>query len=486
MKKSWPIVLVCGLISLSSSAATPIIPSSVNAQPFASYDDAPATVDADDPAIWVHPERPGESLIIATLKDAGLVVYDLRGRIVQLIAPPNLPTILHQDPPTPAGLNLGPPNACRESEGETFGRFNNVDVVYGVKFGKQRRDVAVVTDRGCDRLRIYAIDSDHPHGPLVDITADDTPRVYPWRVVQPSPIQAAELDAGFQANPLDDQDTGYGVGLWHDGDDLYAFVSQRNRSAVQQLKLVAAPNGKVTYRPARVFLFDPNFRLKERGEPTLRWTPCRENANEDPQSEGILIDPASETLYVAFETIGVYRIPLSHRLPSALRIGREYLFEPVKSFGKPYHAVPDDDEFECEYDAAGEPDEGTIVAAGSDLFAGANLAVDVEGLAIYETGKKSGYLVVSSQGDNTFHVYNRRGNNRHLGVFEVEQTADSDGVAITSTALGRAFPAGIVAVQNGEAEDPPNTDPINGFEYDGSTQFRFVDWRKVAKALGLE
>lgn len=140
MKKYWPIIL--GLVSLSSLAATPTIPSSVNTRPFASYDEAPATVDADDPAIWVHPQRPGESLIIGTLKDAGLVVYDLRGRVVQLIAPPNLPTILHQDPPTPAGLNLGPPNPCRESAGATFGRFNNVDVAYGVRFGKHRRDVA--------------------------------------------------------------------------------------------------------------------------------------------------------------------------------------------------------------------------------------------------------------------------------------------------------------------------------------------------------
>lgn len=484
MKKYWPMIL--GLVSLSSLAATPTIPSSVNTRPFASYDEAPATVDADDPAIWVHPQRPGESLIIGTLKDAGLVVYDLRGRVLQLIAPPNLPTILHQDPPTPAGLNLGPPNPCRESAGATFGRFNNVDVAYGVRFGKHRRDVAVVTDRGCDRLRVYAIDPDHPQGPLVDITADDAPRLYPWRVVQPSVIQPAELDSGFQANPLDDQDTGYGVGLWHDGDDLYAFVSQRNRSTLRQVKLIATPDGKVTYRAVRAFLFDPNFRLRQRGEPALHWTPCRENANEDPQSEGIIIDPASDTLYVAFETIGVYRIPLSHRLPSAMRVGREFLFEPVQSFGKPYHAVPDDDEFECEYDAAGEPEDGTVVAPGSNAFAGAHLAVDVEGLAIYETGRKSGYLVVSSQGDNTFHVYERRGGNRHLGAFTVEETGDSDGVAITSAALGRAFPAGIVAVQNGEAADPANTDPINGFEYDGSTQFRFLDWRKVAKALHLE
>jgi len=483
MRSVWLLVTV--MVPSLAVAEPPVIPSAVDTRPFASYDEAPATVDADDPAIWVHPERPAESLIIGTLKDAGLVVYDLRGRVVQLIAPPNLPTILQQDPPTPAGVNLLPPDPCAESEGETFGRFNNVDVAYGVKFGQQRRDIAVVTDRGCDRLRIYAIDPARTDAPLLDITARQAPRLFPWRVIQPSPLQPAEVSAGFQANPLDEQDTGYGVGLWQDGKDVYAFVSQRNRSAVQQFKLVGTAGGKVSYVPVRAFLFDAHFSLHAPGAAAIRWTPCRENANEDPQSEGIIIDAANNRLYVAFETIGVYRIPLSHKLPVAMRVGREFLFEPVKSFGLPYQAIPDEDEFECDHAPEGVPEAGTVVAAGSDAFAGDNLEVDVEGLAIYDTGGKSGYLIVSSQGDNTFHVFGRRGSNGHLGAFMVENTGDSDGVAITSTPLGRAFPAGMVAVQNGEAEDPPNTGDINGFEYDGSTQFRFVDWKKVARALGL-
>ncbi|MBC8027385.1 MAG: phytase [Steroidobacteraceae bacterium] len=483
MRSRW---LLISFVPAMTFAQAPVIPSTVDTAPFASYDEAPATVDADDPAIWVHPERPSESLIVGTLKDAGLVVYDLRGRIVQLIAPPNLPTVLPQDPPTPVGVNNAPPAPCAESEGETFGRFNNVDIAYRVKIGRQLRDIAVVTDRGCDRLRIYAIDATRPDAPLTDITDRNAPRLYPWRVVQPSPLQPAELSAGLQSNPLDEQDTGYGVGLWHDGDDLYAFVSQRNRSTVQQLKLVATAGGKVSYFPVRAFLFNPNFVLRARGEKAFGWTACRENANEDPQSEGIVIDAASQTLYVAFETIGVYRIPLSKHLPPALRVGREFLLEPVKSFGKPYWATPDDDEFECEYAPDGAPDDGVLVAKGGDAFAGEHLEVDVEGLAFYETGKKSGYLVVSSQGDNTFHVFDRRGRNEHLATFEVENTGDSDGVAITSAPLGRKFPAGIIAVQNGEAADPADTSDINGYEYDNSTQFRFVDWREVAKALSLE
>jgi 3-phytase len=482
VKSRW--LLLATFVAPFTLAATPTIPSDVDTAPFVSYDDAPGTVDADDPAIWVQRDRPGESLVIATLKDAGLVVYDLRGRTLQFLAPPNLPTISPQDPPTPAGINSDA-RPCKESEGTSFGRFNNVDIAYGVQLGHKRRDLAIVTDRGCDRLRIYSIEPNRPQGPLVDITARNTPRLFPWRVVQPSPLQPGELEAGLQDNPIDDQDTGYGVGLWQDGDDLYAFVSQRNRSAVQQVKLVADAEGRISYRPVRAFLFDTSFRLKPRKGAAFSWTPCREGANEDPQSEGILIDAENKQLYVAFETVGVYRIPLTRNLPPALKVGREYLFEPVKSFGKPYWATPDDDEFECTYEPEGTPEDGTLVAAGSDAFAGENLEADVEGLAIYATGKHAGYLVVSSQGDNTFHVYDRQKNNPHLGTFMIGNTGDSDGVAITSASLGRNFPAGIVAVQNGEAEDPPDTGDINGYEYDGSTQFRFVDWRKVAKALRL-
>ncbi|MEO1596461.1 MAG: phytase [Pseudomonadota bacterium] len=35
---------------------------------------------ADDPALWVDPDRPGESLVLGTNKTAGLYIYDLEGR----------------------------------------------------------------------------------------------------------------------------------------------------------------------------------------------------------------------------------------------------------------------------------------------------------------------------------------------------------------------------------------------------------------------
>ena len=133
--------------------------------PLYNYEDAPATPDADDPAIWVNHDNPRRSLVIGTAKDAGLLVYDLSGKLRQAVLPPNAPQVLPEDPETPAGDNPLPDNPCADSQsGETFGRFNNVDILYDVRLGPSRQaprvDVAVVSDRGCDRVRFYKIDPD--------------------------------------------------------------------------------------------------------------------------------------------------------------------------------------------------------------------------------------------------------------------------------------------------------------------------------------
>jgi 3-phytase len=108
-------------------------------------------------------------------------VFNLQGGVVQRIAPANLPVITSTDPPTPAGLNQDAVPCANIASGETFGRFNNVAVAYDIKFGARRQDLAVVTDRGCDRLRIYAIDPRRAGGPLFDITSRQTPRILPLR-----------------------------------------------------------------------------------------------------------------------------------------------------------------------------------------------------------------------------------------------------------------------------------------------------------------
>ena len=51
---------------------------------------------------------------------------------------------------------------------------------------------------------------------------------------------------------------------------------------------------------------------------------------------------------------------------------------------------------------------GVDVSSLSGTGVGGRIRADVEGLTIYPTGRRDGYLLVSSQGDNRFYVYDRR------------------------------------------------------------------------------
>jgi 3-phytase len=90
---------------------------------------APVKHDTDDPAIWVHPTDPAQSLILGTDKDAdgALYVFGLDGKV-------------HWEK-TVRGL----------------ARPNNVDVAYGFELGGERIDIAVVTERYANRLRVYRL-----------------------------------------------------------------------------------------------------------------------------------------------------------------------------------------------------------------------------------------------------------------------------------------------------------------------------------------
>lgn len=87
----------------------------------------PAKHDTDDPAIWINPLDPAKSLVIGTDKDTdgALYVYDLTGKIVQVVP----------------GLQ----------------RPNNVDIITGLSLGGKPVDIAVTTEREKQRLRIFRL-----------------------------------------------------------------------------------------------------------------------------------------------------------------------------------------------------------------------------------------------------------------------------------------------------------------------------------------
>ena len=84
-------------------------------------------VDSDDPAIWLHPEDPAQSLILGTDKGGAIYVFDLQGKIIP--------------EKTVTGL----------------GRMNNVDIEYGMMLGGVATDIAVATDRNDNLIRAYRV-----------------------------------------------------------------------------------------------------------------------------------------------------------------------------------------------------------------------------------------------------------------------------------------------------------------------------------------
>ena len=59
-----------------------------------------------------------------------------------------------------------------------------------------------------------------------------------------------------------------------------------------------------------------------------------------------------------------------------------------------------------------------------------NISADVEGSTIYYGEDGNGYLLASSQGDNTFAVYDRAGSNSYLGNFTIADVEESDGIDV--------------------------------------------------------
>ncbi|MEJ5897190.1 phytase [Aquabacterium sp. G14] len=112
---------------------------------------------------------------------------------------------------------------------------------------------------------------------------------------------------------------------------------------------------------------------------------------------------------------------------------------------------------------------------------GEHLKADVEGLALYH-GTRQSYLLVSSQGDHSFAVYEAQPPYRWVGKVRVgintaqgiDGVSETDGLEVTSSSLGGAFQKGAVVVQDGYKRLP-----------DGTQNFKLIPWSDMARALGL-
>ncbi|HAY3549986.1 phytase [Elizabethkingia meningoseptica] len=82
-----------------------------------------------------------------------------------------------------------------------------------------------------------------------------------------------------------------------------------------------------------------------------------------------------------------------------------------------------------------------------DVFAKTGFTEDHEGISIYKTGSKKGYILVSDQGANKFHIFRREGKNTLLKIVKV-QANKSDGSDMVSIPLNNTFKHGLFVVMS--------------------------------------
>ncbi|MBN2821370.1 MAG: phytase [Bacteroidales bacterium] len=106
-----------------------------------------------------------------------------------------------------------------------------------------------------------------------------------------------------------------------------------------------------------------------------------------------------------------------------------------------------------------------------------NIRYDIEGLTIYPTDSVNGYLIASSQGNYSYAIFERQGDNRYIGSFRIadgniDGVEETDGIDVCNAPVGSRYPKGIFVVQD-------------GYNYEGdnllSQNYKFISWEDIEK-----
>ena len=130
-----------------------------------------------------------------------------------------------------------------------------------------------------------------------------------------------------------------------------------------------------------------------------------------------------------------------------------------------------------------EPDGGDAMTAVDRVADNPAIEDDLEGVGLYDLGGGRGYVIVSSQGNNTYAVYRRDGDRAYLGSFAIvadpargiDGVSETDGLDVTSRNLGPGFESGALVAQDGRNVLPPR-----------NQNYKYVPWSAIAEALHLE
>jgi 3-phytase len=166
------------------------------------------------------------------------------------------------------------------------------------------------------------------------------------------------------------------------------------------------------------------------------------------QAEGCAADDDNGVLFVAEEDVGLYA----------------YWADPA--------------------DAAANNNSRMVI----DSVADGHLTADAEGVAVLTAPNGQGYVIVSSQGSNSYNVYDRTAPYAFRGAFQIgpmsgdtgiDGVEETDGIEVTGASLGGALADGVFVAQD-------------GFNYDGTKEgkrahqnFKLVPWSAIREGLKL-
>ena len=107
---------------------------------------------------------------------------------------------------------------------------------------------------------------------------------------------------------------------------------------------------------------------------------------------------------------------------------------------------------------------------------------DPEGVSLYKTSNNSGYLILSSQGDSKFNLYDRNYPYDYITSFRIgssksiDNVTDTDGIETINFKLSDEYPEGIMIAQDGLNKDGYKTKRQN---------FKIVSFKDVLDALNI-
>jgi 3-phytase len=142
-------------------------------------------------------------------------------------------------------------------------------------------------------------------------------------------------------------------------------------------------------------------------------------------------------------------------------LGRLYLGEETKGIWK-FGAEP------------GDGETGRLLA---EVSPSGPLVGQVEGLTLAYGRDGTGYLFASSQGDSSYAVFAREGDNPFVGKFSIgsgsriDGTEETDGIDAAMADLGPSFPSGVFVAQDGNNDD-------------GAQNFKLVPYQPIQAVLG--